>query len=387
MLRTSRGGTAALLLLGGVGIVGLRDPRGIRPLCFGQLKADGDDERVLAYAAASESSAFCAQGFDLVRDVAKGEAVIFSGSARDGGGLHVRSLRLPTTAAQPFRPCIFEYIYMARPDSVLDGVEVYAARKNMGTELGRLLRSRKYGREDDDGVDADSVIDVVVPVPDTSRVCALTCASILGVPYEEGLTKTRHIARTFIMSSEQGGPETTRSAAVRKKLAPVASVLRGKRVLLVDDSIVRGSTAAAIVDMLRGAGCRSVHFASSAPPVLFPNFYGIDLPTGDDLIARHAIKEFARAPTAAAAADLDMRMEDIVGPCVASVIGADSVVFQRLTGLRKAVNDARQGGPELEFEESMFTGSYPAGRPRGDDGSSAAFDASDLEGIASIDVV
>ena len=345
LMRLGRGGIACAVLIGGVGVLGMRDRFGVRPLCIGL-----SDDRSSA-ALSSESVAFTAQGLTLEGDVLPGESVLLC--AR-GGRAAVR--RLGGSSLAQLRPCLFEYVYMARPDAVLDGVEVYAARCGMGSALGRRMAQRGYGDK----------VDVVVPVPETSRPAALRCAAALGVPYEEGLTKTRHIARTFIMRGERERISRSRSAAVRKKLSPVATAIAGRRVLLVDDSIVRGATARAIVEMVREAGATEVHLASAAPPVLYPNYYGIDLPTHEELVAH-------RAETAE---------ED-----VARAVGADSVVFQTLEDLEAAVRRvAPPGCAPAAFEDSIFTGNYLAGLP--DRESISLVDANGAGAVgASVDVV
>ena len=304
-----RGAYAAVALIVGFGLVAFRDPYGIRPLVFGQRQTD----QGLEYIVASESVALDTLDFELIRDVAPGEAVLF---AQDGT-LHTRQC-----AANPrYSPCIFEYVYLARPDSIIDDVSVHKARLRMGEYLAeKILR-----------VWPDQDIDVVIPIPDTSRTAALQMASILGLKYREGFIKNRYIARTFIMPGQK-----TRRKSVRQKLNPIELEFGGKNVLLVDDSIVRGTTSEEIIRMARDAGARKVYFASAAPPVRYPNVYGIDMPAAHELIAHHRSEEE-----------------------IAQAIGADQLIFQDLADLEEAV---RRGNPRLQqFDASCFTGEYVTG--------------------------
>jgi len=301
-----RGAYAVVAMITGYGIVGFRDPNGIRPVVYGRRKApQGFD-----YMVASESVALDVLGFELISDIQPGEAVYV---ALDGK-LHVRQC-----AEHPLQsPCIFEHVYLARPDSVIDKVYVYKARLRMGTKLAeKILR---------DWPDHD--IDVVIPIPDTSRTAAVELASQLGVKYREGFIKNRYIGRTFIMPGQQ-----QRKKSVRQKLNPIDLEFQDKNVLLVDDSIVRGTTSQEIIQMARDAGARKVYFASAAPPVRFPNVYGIDMPTASELIAHG-------------------RTEEQVG----KLIGADRLIYQELDDLIQAV---RAGNPQIErFDDSIFTGKY-----------------------------
>ncbi|QKT04603.1 amidophosphoribosyltransferase [Ectothiorhodospiraceae bacterium 2226] len=307
--RRCRGGYAAVAMIAGYGIVGFRDPHGIRPIVFGKRETEQGAEYVIA----SESVAIDALGFELVRDLEPGEAVFIDHE----GNLHTRQC-----AENPmYSPCIFEYVYFARPDSIIDGVSVYKARLRMGDRLAaKILR---------DWPDHD--IDVVIPIPDTSRTSALQLSYKLGVVYREGFIKNRYIGRTFIMPGQQ-----MRKRSVRQKLNAIDLEFRGKNVLLVDDSIVRGTTSQQIVQMARDAGARKVYFASAAPPVRYPNVYGIDMPSAKELIAHERAEED-----------------------VATAIGADRLIYQELDDLVAAV---RKGNPRLtRFDNSVFDGDYITG--------------------------
>ncbi len=307
--RRVRGAYAVVALVIGQGILAFRDPHGIRPLVFGRRDTPTGPE----YLVASESVALDALGFERLRDVAPGEAVLFT----EDGRLFTRQC-----AEQPqLIPCLFEYVYLARPDSVLDGVSVHRARLRMGDVLAERLR-RDW---------PDNDIDVVIPIPDSSRASALQLALALGLTYREGFVKNRYIARTFIMPGQ-----AVRQKSVRQKLNAIDLEFRDKNVLLVDDSIVRGTTARQIVQMARDAGARKVYFASAAPPVRYPNVYGIDMPSVDELVAHdRGVEEIARA------------------------IGADRLIFQDLSDLEQAV---RVGNPALErFDSSCFSGEYVTG--------------------------
>jgi amidophosphoribosyltransferase len=262
---------------------------------------------------ASESVAVDALGFRLLRDIGPGEAVFID----EQGRFHSQQC----TPHASLNPCIFEYVYLARPDSLIDGASVYETRLNMGEKLAQKIR-RQYQHLD---------VDVVIPIPDSSRPSALQLAHGLGVPYREGFVKNRYIGRTFIMPGH-----AVRKRSVRQKLNPMAMEFAGKNVLLVDDSIVRGTTSREIVQMARESGARKVFFASAAPPVRFPNVYGIDMPTRAELIAAH-------------------RTEDEVG----REIGADALIYQDLGELKDAV---RRANPRLaNFETSCFDGIYVTG--------------------------
>ncbi len=307
--RRVRGAYAAVALIVGFGLVAFRDPHGIRPLVFGRRETEHGTE----YMVASESVALDVLDFQRLRDVAPGEVVLFDLDGR----MHARQC-----AEQPSHsPCIFEFVYLARPDSIIDQVSVHKARLRMGEYLAEKIL-RVWPEQD---------IDVVIPIPDTSRTAALQMASILGLKYREGFIKNRYIARTFIMPGQK-----IRKKSVRQKLNAIDLEFRGKNVLLVDDSIVRGTTSEQIIQMAREAGARKVYFASAAPPVRYPNVYGIDMPAARELIAHGRSEEE-----------------------VTRAIGADYLIFQDLPDLEEAV---RRGNPRLRrFDSSCFTGEYVTG--------------------------
>ncbi len=307
--RRCSGAYAVVAMITGYGIVAFRDPYGIRPLVFGKrLTPEGPE-----YMVASESVALDVQGFRLVRDVAPGEAVYIE----HDGSLHTcQCARNPVSA-----PCLFEYVYLSRPDSIIDGISVYKARLRMGESLAETIKRER----------PDHDIDVVIPIPDTSRTSAMQLAYELGVKYREGFIKNRYIGRTFIMP---GQGERRRS--VRQKLNAIELEFRDKNVLLVDDSIVRGTTSRQIIQLAREAGAKSVYFASAAPPVRFPNVYGIDMPAAHELVAH------------------DRTVAE-----VQELIGADWLVFQELDDLIAA---AREGNPKItQFDCSVFNGKYVTG--------------------------
>ncbi|OGO93787.1 MAG: amidophosphoribosyltransferase [Coxiella sp. RIFCSPHIGHO2_12_FULL_44_14] len=307
------GAFAAVMMIHGYGVVGFRDPYGIRPLVYGQRKSDQGPE----YMFASESIALDALGFELIDDVAPGEAVYFDVQGR----LH---RRLCVTKAHR-SPCIFEYIYLARPDSIIDKISVYQARLGMGLKLAKKIER----------IWPDCDMDVVIPIPDTSRTAALALAQYLHIPYSEGFIKNRYIGRTFIMPGQK-----IRQNSVRLKLNAIDLEFAGKRVLLVDDSIVRGTTSREIIQMAREAGAKKVYFASAAPEVRYPNVYGIDMASAKELIAH------------------DKTTEDI-----ARLIKADGLIYQDLLDVYCAINDAaltKEARIE-RFEDSIFTGDYMAG--------------------------
>jgi len=307
-----RGAYAAVALIIGYGIVAFRDPHGIRPVVFGKR----DTSKGVEYMVASESVALDVLGFQLMRDIAPGEAVFITLE----GDLYTRQC-----AQHPvYAPCVFEYVYLARPDSIIDGVSVYKARLRMGEKLAEKIL-RQWGDHD---------IDVVIPIPDTSRTSALQLANVLGVKYREGFIKNRYIGRTFIMPGQ-----TQRKKSVRQKLNAIDLEFRGKNVLLVDDSIVRGTTSQQIIQMARDAGANKVYFASAAPSVRYPNVYGIDMPAASELVAHDKTDEQ-----------------------VCRAIGADKLIYQDLPDLTNAV---RQGNRRLErFEDSVFSGKYVTGDVR-----------------------
>ena len=303
------GAYAVVALITGFGIVGFRDPNGIRPLIYGKRGKSGAEEFMIA----SESVALSVLGFQPVSDVMPGEAVFIDTK----GNVSVKQC-----FDQPrYTPCIFEYVYLARPDSVIDKVSVYKARLKMGEKLADKI-SRVY---------PDNDIDVVIPIPDTSCTAALPMAHRLGVKYREGLVKNRYIGRTFIMPGQE-----ERNRSVRRKLSPIELEFRGKNVLLVDDSIVRGTTSKQIVQMARDSGAKKVYLASAAPPVKFPNVYGIDMPAASEFIA-HDVDEGE----------------------VARYIGADWVIYQDLDDL---IASASGINPKINgFDCSIFSGEYVTG--------------------------
>jgi amidophosphoribosyltransferase len=304
-----RGAYAIVALIAGYGMLAFRDPYGIRPLIVGVNAAMGGTE----YVVASESVALEALGFEVLRDVMPGEAIFVDQT----GAFHARQC-----AANPvLRPCIFEFVYLARPDSVIDGTSVYEARLRMGEQLARKIR----------GIPEAQDIDVVIPIPDSSRPSALELANNLGIKYREGFVKNRYIGRTFIMPGQ-----AMRKKSVRHKLNPCGIEFKDKVVLLVDDSIVRGTTSREIVQMAREAGARKVYFASASPPVRYPNVYGIDMPNQHELVA-----------TGRTEAE------------VAREIGADLLIYQDLEALKTAVREASRG--LTEFEASCFDGKYITG--------------------------
>ena len=301
-----RGAYATVALIVGHGMIAFRDPNGIRPLVFGKR----ENEHGIEYMVASESVALDACDFEFVRDIAPGETIFFS----ENGQLHSQQC-----ADNPvYTPCIFEFVYFARPDSTMDKMSVYASRVEMGTKLGE-----KIAKEWED-ID----IDVVVPIPETSCDIALQIAKQLDLPYRQGFVKNRYIGRTFIMPGQE-----QRKKSVRQKLNAIGTEFKGKNVLLVDDSIVRGTTSEQIIDMARAAGAKKVYFASAAPEVRFPNVYGIDMPSANELIAH------------------GRELDDIC-----NLIGADKLIFQSLDDLVTAVGS---GNPEIKaFDTSVFNGSY-----------------------------
>ena len=306
-----RGAYACVAMLAGYGVIGFRDPNGIRPLLFGE-RVNPDNS--VDYMLASESVVLKAHGFNKFRDVNPGEAVIIP---KDCSGVQKPEFR-QVVPPKVFSPDIFEYVYFARPDSVLDGVSVYHSRIEMGNKLADKIRKVQ-------GIE----IDVVIPVPDTSRTSALQCAVSLNLPYREGFVKNRYIGRTFIMPDQQ-----ERRSSVRKKLNAMESEFKGRSVLLVDDSIVRGTTSKEIVGMAREAGAKHVYFALCAPPIRFNHIYGIDLADTKALVAYG-------------------RDEDQI----AEAIGADMVIYQDLEDLF----DCCRSDTINEFEAGVFTGNYVTG--------------------------
>jgi amidophosphoribosyltransferase len=320
MLRC-RGGYAVALLIHNVGVVCFRDPWGIRPLCLGQ-RASSTMPGGVDYLAGSESTALDLLGFELLGDVAPGEAVLMLPMVLDCPRANKGLYRKLCHSAPVLSPCLFEFVYFARPDSIMDGVCVYEARLRMGERLAEKIR-RLYGE--------DHGIDVVIPVPDTSRTSALQLASTLKCLYRDGFQKNHYVGRTFIMPGQ-----VKRRKSVRMKLSVVKAEFEGRRVLLVDDSIVRGTTTRELIQMAKQAGARDVCVASAAPEVRHPNVYGIDIPTQAELVA------WGRDPAG-----------------VAEELGARWVVFQDLADLEAAVQAMN---PELHtFESSVFSGKYVTG--------------------------
>ena len=307
--RRVRGAYAVVAMIAGYGLLAFRDPYGIRPLVYGKMETEHGTE----YLVSSESVALDALGYELVRDIAPGEAIFID----EDGHFYSQQCALNPT----LNPCLFEYVYLARPDSVMDGISVYETRLRMGESLGDKIK-RNFSNLD---------IDVVIPIPDSSRPAAMQLANRLNLPYREGFIKNRYIGRTFIMPG-QG----IRKKSVRQKLNAIGMEFKGKNVLLVDDSIVRGTTSREIVQMAREAGARKVFFASAAPPVRFANVYGIDMPTRDELIATgRSDEEIARE------------------------IGADQLIYQDLSAL---IEDVSSVNPKVtHFEDSCFSGKYVTG--------------------------
>ncbi len=308
--RRCRGGYAAVAMIPGYGVVAFRDTNGIRPAVFGVRDGDAGPELMVA----SESVALDTLGFERVRDIEPGEAIVFTA----GGKLYSQKCAEHTQRS----PCLFEFVYFARPDSVIDDIFVHKARLRMGKKLAKKIQR----------VMPSEKIDVVIPIPDTSRTSAMSLAENLGVRFTEGFIKNRYIGRTFIMPGQ-----TKRKKSVRQKLNPIDVEFKGKNVLLVDDSIVRGTTSKQIVEMARAAGAKKVFFASAAPAVRYPNVYGIDMPSATELVAHG-------------------RTEEEVGEW----IGADQLVYQDLKDLIDAVQ--KKGKTHVDrFDTSVFDGEYVTG--------------------------
>lgn len=309
LYRRCRGGFAVVSMILGHGIVAFRDPHGIRPIVYGHRQTELGTE----YMVASESVALDVSGFTLIRDLAPGEALYIT----ENGELFTKQC----VAVEKFTPCIFEYVYLARPDSIMDGISVYKSRLKMGEKLAeKILRERP-----------DHDIDVVIPIPDTSRTSALELANHLGVKFREGFMKNRYIGRTFIMPGQ-----AERKKSVRQKLNAIDLEFKDKNVLLVDDSIVRGTTCKQIVQMARDAGAKKVYFCSAAPAVRYPNVYGIDMPSVHELIAHNRTTEE-----------------------VADLIGTDWLIYQDLEDLKEAVRF--EGSDVHDFDCAVFDGHYVTG--------------------------
>ena len=311
--RRCRGAYATTALIAGVGLLGFRDPHGIRPIVLGKRKTETGTEYILA----SESVVLDILGFKLVSDLAPGESVLITLD----GKVH----RYISELAQLHTPCLFEYVYFARPDSMIDDLSIYKSRLRMGEALAKKIL-REWPDHD---------IDSVIPIPDTSRTACLPMAQMLGVKYREGLIKNRYIGRTFIMPGQ-----TERAKSVRRKLNTIALEFRKKNVLLVDDSIVRGTTSRQIIQMAREAGARKVYLASASPPVRHPNVYGIDMPAASELIAAGRTEEE-----------------------VCKLIGADKLIYQDLSDLEKAVRGKNK--KLAGFDSSCFSGEYVTGLQEG----------------------
>jgi len=306
------GAYAVVIMIVGYGMVAFRDPHGIRPLIYGKRQSITQPGR-MEHCFASESTLFDSLHYQIVGDVKPGEAIFVSLAGEVSQQL--------CTDRVAYNPCLFEYVYLARPDSVIDKILVYQFRTFLGKTLAEKIQ-RQF---------LDHDIDVVIPIPETSCSTALTLAQSLGLHYREGFVKNRYVGRTFIMPGQQ-----TRRKSVRQKLTTIVSEFQGKNVLLVDDSIVRGTTSREIVQMARDAGAKKVYFASAAPEVRYPNVYGIDMPAANELVAHGRNVEQIREK-----------------------IGADWLVFQDLSALYAA---AKQGNPDiLHYEDSVFTGNYITG--------------------------
>ena len=302
-----QGAYAVVTLITGFGLVAFRDPRGIRPLVIGEK--DGVSKK--EYIVASENAAFSALGFKTLRDVEPGEAIYID----TDGNLHSEQCAKSSKST----PCIFEYVYLSRPDSTLDEISVYKARMRMGQKLAKKILRLNPNHD----------IDVVIPIPDSSTTAALQLAAALKLPYRQGFVKNRYVGRTFIMPNQE-----ERKKSVRRKLNILDLEFKDKNVLLVDDSIVRGTTSKRIIEMAKQAGAKKVYFSSAAPPVKFQNLYGIDMAATNELIASGKTEEE-----------------------VADAIGADWLIYQDLKDL---IDSAREGNPAIEnFEISIFDGKYP----------------------------
>jgi amidophosphoribosyltransferase len=304
-----KGAYACVAMISDFGVIGFRDPYGIRPLVIGKKETLNGTE----WALASESVALQGLGFELIRDVKPGECVVLT--------VDRQMITKICSSQTSSNPCIFEYVYFARPDSLIDGVSVYEARLKMGKALSEKVKSQC----------TNGKIDVVIPVPDSSRPAALELALSLGIPYREGFIKNRYIGRTFIMPGQE-----TRIKSVRQKLSAISSEFKGKNVLIVDDSIVRGTTSREIIHMARESGANKVSFASASPPVRFPNVYGIDMPTKYELIANERSEEE-----------------------ICRALEADELIFQDLSTMRSTI---LRFNPKLDgLEASCFDGQYITG--------------------------
>lgn len=304
-----RGAYAVVALIAGIGLVAFRDPFGIRPLIFGKRVVDGKSEIMVA----SESVALTSQGYAVIRDVAPGEALLVTPVGEVFSQVCTEKTQLS--------PCLFEYVYLARPDAIIDKISVYKVRMNIGKKLAEKVKA-EWNIED---------IDVVIPIPETSRHAAIKLANTLKIEFREGFVKNRYVGRTFIMPGQ-----AVRKKSVRQKLSVIDLEFKGKNVLLIDDSIVRGTTSQEIIQMAREAGAKRVYFASASPPVRFPNIYGIDMPSPEELIAHNCTIDEIRQK-----------------------IGADGLIF---LDLEELIQIAREGNSSIEkFESAIFTGEYLTG--------------------------
>jgi amidophosphoribosyltransferase len=309
VFQKTKGGSSIVGYLGKKGIFGFRDPHGIRPLMLGKRSIPEQPDE---YCFTSESIVLDILGFEIVGDLEPGEVVFIDDDAK-------RTVHRKVVLQKAFRPCIFEHVYLARPDSVIDNISVHKARMRMGEYLGKKIKKSKIP------------IDVVMPVPDSAREAALGAATVLKRPYREGLIKNRYIGRTFIMPGQE-----MRQKSIRYKLNPIVLEVKNKNVLLVDDSIVRGNTSAAIIQMVRQAGAKKVYFASAAPPLRFPCYYGIDLPTREEFIANKLSEEE-----------------------ICKALGADALFYQDIEDLKKSV---KAGNPKIKSHcMACMDGNYPTG--------------------------
>ncbi|MCH7760450.1 amidophosphoribosyltransferase [candidate division TA06 bacterium] len=321
VLERVEGSYSVIALIAGKGLLGFRDPFGIRPLIFGERKgrypfrSERDDRSPQLtfstekkdYALASESVALDTLGYEVVRDIEPGEVIFIS---------EQRKIYTERVQEGSHHPCIFEYVYFARPDSLMNGISIYEARLRLGEVLAE--ECKKAGIKPD----------VVIPVPDTARTAALSLAKVLNLPYQEGLIKNRYIGRTFIMPIQE-----IREVSVKQKLNPIRSAIEGKKILLVDDSIVRGTTSKQIIEMVRGAGAREVYYAVTCPPLKHPCIYGIDMSTRGEFIARRkSIENIGRT------------------------IGADRLIYQTHEGMKRAVRGEEK---KRKFCTACFNGKYP----------------------------
>jgi amidophosphoribosyltransferase len=312
ILNQVKGGYSIVTMIADHGMVAFRDPNGLRPLVWGK-RQDG------AQMIASESVALSFMGYEIVKNIAPGEVIFIDMS----GKVFSRVLSTRESKATEHRPCMFEWVYFASPESVMDRVPVYGARIQLGKYLARLIK-----KQIDEGMIKP---DIIVPVPETSRIAAIALAEELGIPYREVLIKNRYIKRTFILDSQE-----KRQSAVNLKLSPVRSEIQGKRVLLVDDSIVRGTTSKKIIELVRNAGASKVYFVSTCPPIQHPCFYGLDFPEKSELIGSgRSLKEIEQA------------------------LGADAVIYQDLEGLKRSILEAGQEGVKFNPCTACLDGKYP----------------------------